>query len=1507
MKKIFNTLWCFVILLFFNFCLTSCGSELKTFSVSGYILSENGAIEGATISCEVGSVVSNSSGYYSFEGLISGVSIYVSHDDFYFPASVKTAFSDNDNLNFNGLEYYDVSGKIVSNENNPIPNASIVASGMIGCQTQSDVNGEFVLKNVVGKSSISVNKDGYQFETITTTINSNNSNLTFDGKTNVEVSINDEKNVIDNFNVLVDEKDIKVNGVGDTFNNIRIGTTFTPYKENFVFVPQSIVVLEENQKIDFEVFEKYSYSSTVLCGETPLGDVEIYLDDELVSKTNPQGVFSLTDLFGKHKLSFKLSGYIFEDILIDDEYLPEQINCTRRIIAQIYDETHNPIEGVEVYCNNNLVISDELGFVEINNAQIGDELEISKTGYFFESLLVDKAAISNIYGFKIYEANIIVKCGKKLLSGVELSLFGKTILTDTNGSAIFAGVYGSNEINVKSEKYKVISDDLVVSAERSELVIELAKYYDLEIEFDNVENIKVFYDNEELMFSNNKIELNSIYGSHSLLLKKSNFDDLNLIVNEDNCSIVNPQFSYGVDIKVLTDKIPVSDVNVIINDEIVGTTTKDGTLNISGLKGNVEISFEKEGCNFSQQEVSYYKELEVQCYYSLYGYVKVDKVAVSGVCLKLQKDLQTVLTAYTDKDGKYEFTNLNGMYSLYISDSDQYNKHFIEKGYSGLTSFGKYDFVNNSYKISGFVYSDNIPVCKVKVTAGDYVTYTDENGKYQFNSLSEEVNLVLEKEGYSFDGNTLVNDTLSEESVDFSAIYSITGKVISGDQVVKNVLIKHNELEVFCEDGMFNFSNLKGFNKFTFEKDNYCFEELNISEYCNLVVNSTYSVSGIVKTGEVCVAGVSVLCGKEKTQTDNDGKFVISGIIGSSKIEFEALNYNFIDATVNKPTNLEINCSYNISGYIKNNETPLANVQVLLNSKNQTTTNENGYFEINNLSGKNSIEYKFENFEFEIDEISEPFNKIIKASYSITGKILLNNLPMSGVKVSSGDKIVFTDSSGFYELKGLIGSGTLTVFKDGYNFSGEFKYSTATTLNFKALYSIKGVIKSGNTKLVGAIINCGGAQYLSNALGEFIIEDLDNEVVLTVSKDGYAYYGSELKFNDKAIDVEIQMGYEISGKVESTKDVAEVKVKLIQNENVVNELITDKTGVFKFEKVYGNSLVIFEKEGFAFDEYYYSKTTNNIIVKPTIVYKVTGKVMAGNFAISEAVIKAGSFGTFKTDSNGNFEIKNLSGTIVISAILSKSNCQTFTSNQISVSDNANLTLSFNINDYCYFVYEKGYQMLKENTYETSLSGTVELSVGGTQQVRGFKKKGADGSVLLEQLNYGKEILGIDPRMSLRAYYTPTNSNIVEYKTTKDVSTSYVPNYGSSWSSKTYNDFKNTYGLDIQGFFAYVINQSTISSITNVTKDTNGMSFRFVMNTSSSTVNYVKNMYAMSGQTPSGFNRIYINFYFNSNGEVIKSICDEQYTIKKGVTVTANGYLTETYKITNGATVIQKNA
>ena len=213
--------------------------------------------------------------------------------------------------------------------------------------------------------------------------------------------------------------------------------------------------------------------------------------------------------------------------------------------------------------------------------------------------------------------------------------------------------------------------------------------------------------------------------------------------------------------------------------------------------------------------------------------------------------------------------------------------------------------------------------------------------------------------------------------------------------------------------------------------------------------------------------------------------------------------------------------------------------------------------------------------------------------------------------------------------------------------------------------------------------------------------------------------------------------------------------------------------------------------------------------------------------------------------------------------------------------------------------------MKENTYETTLSGKVELSVGGTQKVGGGKKKGKDGNVTFEQINYGAEVLGIDPKIAIFAYYDPASPNNIKYKQTKDVSSSCVASYGSSWATKTYSDFKNTFGVDVQGFFAYIISQSTISNIKDIVKNGSGMQFTFVLNTSTSTGNYIKNMYSMSGQTPTGFNHIHLTFYYDSSGNVTKSYIDEQYTVKKGITVTANGYLTETYRITNGSTVIPR--
>ena len=389
---------------------------------------------------------------------------------------------------------------------------------------------------------------------------------------------------------------------------------------------------------------------------------------------------------------------------------------------------------------------------------------------------------------------------------------------------------------------------------------------------------------------------------------------------------------------------------------------------------------------------------------------------------------------------------------------------------------------------------------------------------------------------------------------------------MSGELIVTNVLVKCGEKFFTSEDGNFSFAGLTGANELSFTKEGYRFNKIEISGYEDMKINCSYSVSGVIKTGDVLVENVAISSNSNLSLSDVNGTFTISGLEGRTNLAFKLDNYNFNNFEVNEPSDIEIQCSYNVYGYIKNNEIPVANVCVLLNSVQKTSTDANGYFEIRELTGKNVLEYTSNEFEFEKDEITRPFNKIIKATFTVSGRITLNNVPMTEVVVSSGNNSTTTNENGYYELKGLFGRGTLNVYKQGYKFAGEFAYSTATNLDFKGLYSISGVVKSGNLKLSGAKISYLNSSVSANALGEFKIDNLDSEVTLQVIKEDYIYYGNELKFSDLATNVEIQLGYEISGKIQSTKSVEDVEVSVSYNDQT-QTLKTTSNGEFKFEKM----------------------------------------------------------------------------------------------------------------------------------------------------------------------------------------------------------------------------------------------------------------------------------------------------------------------------------------------------
>lgn len=1511
MRKVFKYILFSLIMVISSIAYVSCGNKDKSFSVSGYVMCENGYIEDAIVTSDIGTIKTDANGFYEFKGLYSGITISIEHPNYFFPNSIATAFSHADNIDFIGYTYYDVNGVVKSGDES-VPNAIVYADGLMSCKSETNINGEFKIKNVAGKAEVTILKDGYKFESQDVTLRNHN-NIIFDGKTNVSVAIEYHDNVErPNFDIEIGDDLYGNCELNQKFNDISVGSIVKPVKNGVLFVPESYEVKKEDELIEFQAYNVYDYATTVFCGTTPLANVEVWVDGKLETTTNSNGSFSLANLYGTKEIVLKLNGYIFNKYSINYEYQPSKILAKKAVYARVVDDIGAPIKDVVVSCGDNVSSTDSNGYFELNECEIGDVLTFIKEGYLIEDVVLDLARLSNVYAFKVYSAKISVLCNEKPLSGVNVNIQTsageKSFKTNASGELFLSGLTGEIEVSLSKNGYHM-NGSILLNSDNNEFCVEAKKIYALMINSSNEFNLFIKQSNKNYQIKSGEVfTLTYLYGEKNIILERNNYNPVEIVINEDNCTFNDIVFEYNIAGVVKTGIVPIKDVAVKdLDGNELAITDKDGKFKINNLSNEKTLVFEKEGYVFNLKPVVFQNNsnIEIQGTYSISGVCKTQNIE-SGIVVELLNDESSeVRTSTTDENGIYRFSGLSGVNTVYIPNIEAFSTIV----HNEITSYGKYDFIADSYKISGYVKTGNVPIEKVKITAGEYVTYTDENGFYEFSSLSDSVEFVLEKEGFIFSGDMRVDNTKKDTNVNFNATYKIVG-VIKCVSVLADVNVKLNDEELLnTSDGYFEISDLCGQNTLSFSKYGYNFKDIVICGYESLEVLASYFVEGYIKCGDSFVSNVVITDGNSSTKSDLSGYFKLDDLSETTTIQFALNGYNIANSEVSGYLSIEKQSSYAVSGIIKNGTKAIPDVEVFVNNSLMAKTNNVGEFEIKELVGINDLSFSHVSYEVARENVSAPIlNKVFKATYTILGYVKLNNVGMENVEVSAQGLTTKTGSNGFYSLAGLSGEGVLDVRLAGYSFVGSREFDSPKELDFTAQYSIKGLVYSGNIKIANAKISYDGSFVTSNALGEFEINNLTSPVSLNVEKEGYNF-NQTLNFSDRNLDIKIEMHYNVKGKIESSKSVQNVKVVIEDSKGVRDTFTTSASGEFSFNEVYGKSVIKFSKNGFRFDDIYLQKENLNIVSNPVIVYSISGGIKAGSYAIGDAIVDAGKFtSNVKMDNNGNFTISDVDGQITIKAVLNMHGCTKFISNQVTISEGSQTTgiqLSFDLNDYCYYMYEQGLQRMKDNTYETELKGTVELSVGGTQQVRGFKKKGKDNNILFEQLNYGKEILGVDPRMAIRSYLDLKNEpNNVYYKQTKNVSTSCVPTYSGDYQSISYAGYKNKYGVDPQGFFPYLITQSTVSSISDINKDGTKLKFTFNLNTTTAVGNYKINMKAMSGEQADKFNFIKVTFEFD--GAVLtNSRCYEQYTIVKGVTVTATGDLKESYRITNGATVVEK--
>ena len=161
------------------------------------------------------------------------------------------------------------------------------------------------------------------------------------------------------------------------------------------------------------------------------------------------------------------------------------------------------------------------------------------------------------------------------------------------------------------------------------------------------------------------------------------------------------------------------------------------------------------------------------------------------------------------------------------------------------------------------------------------------------------------------------------------------------------------------------------------------------------------------------------------------------------------------------------------------------------------------------------------------------------------------------------------------------------------------------------------------------------------------------------------------------------------------------------------------------------------------------------------------------------------------------------------------------------------------------------------------------------------------------MNYGNTVLGVDPKVSLLAYFNAASSTWY-YEQTKSVNSNLTANHSSSAllsNPVSIADYQSRYGARPDAYLPYNFsNKSGINSISNISVNGSG---NYTFTISLQTGSAVYSMYAtqigtLSGQTVDSFEYINLNYEIDKNGWIVNLNISEKYKVKlMGVTITSN--------------------
>ncbi len=1472
-KNIFRYISICVCLVLFAGLFSACSlgeKEDNTYAVTGYVYDEFGdPVEGVLISSNIASATTDKDGKYIISGIENSIILSPSKTGYKFDEISKMISSKTDNANFLAYKEYQING-VAHNNGVALAGANVIINSLSGTfYTMTDENGSFVVSGVAGESTVNCEVDSLQFYEVKTTIDNPNVQILTTSSLTIEFEFDTNDIDYSKIELYVNGEKLSLSSSKKVIEDINCGAVVELKSDTYHFNRTSkFIVSSLNQKEVFSCSKIYSLTGSVKSGDVALGGSSLLLDGKFLSYVGDNGNFAVSGLFGEHTLTAELFGFEFSSQVINQNVTNVDFVGTKTVNVTISTDFDNGTEFNFGLLNYEMV--EDFKF-KLQSLEVGQTISLSSEDYHLNctQFEIDDRFEYIVDAKALYSVNIIVE----EIEGIEYLLDGNVVEAGS-----FTNLYGTHNVSAKYEDY--IFETAEVDFENTEATLEYLVPYIVNIKVVSgeisISNATISIGNTAVVTDiNGEAVIEGLVQSNTISVSANGYNSAEIEVFEASSKVV--ELSYDIDGYVLVGNNPVMSAEVSIGEKKV-ETDENGYFEFKQLFGECSIEIKKELYSFENKAVTKQTTLSVGGTYSISGNVSIEGEPVSGYLIHL-RNIKTgdELIEYTDANGDYSFIGLSEIYFLYATSASGAVE--LKPVSYTITGAGRYSFSSSGYSVSGYIKTGNVPIANVKVIAGSDSVYTDSNGYYCFELLTQECSIYAEKDGYTFSGAIDVSDNSSEAN--FSASYEIKGKIVVNSVALAGVKVTIGDRVVYTnENGEYSLSGIEGEVSVSFEKEGYEFTSSgSVSGNGEIEVSSKVVSTAIVKTGDIQVFDYECYIGNEKQSVENGvAKFTAEK---GTVVTFVKDGYTISSIAVTEPKQYVATATYSISGKTMSGSVAVQKVYVYLNETQIATTNSNGEFSISGLSGANTL--TFAKTGFAICDVSVNGAKsdiVANATFKVYGTISVGSRTLDGVKVLCNGNEAITANDGKFEFTQISGTYGLTFEKDGYTFEnvtadkfGEQKFVV------EASYSISGVVKSGNLIISGATIiatlESTGTEIetVSNENGEFLIQGIKGIADIIVSKDGYLTT-TILGFSDISTNVSANLKYNVT----INFDVEGVTVYVNANKQVVTNKVLSLTGL------QGENTLRFELANTSFSQNNVKVRQPGVLnISSTKSYTISGYVNTDTgLAVSNVIVASNAGDEAVTDSNGRYEFANVAGSISI-----KDDSITKETKNITADGEYNFVISNS--DFAYMLYVNAYKNF-DNAQSLQMFGTGEV-VGDagvtktTQYVYSLMKKDNNGNYIKQNLNYGDSVFGVDPKVSL-VTYLQASTGVVKYEMLEDgnVTGKTSANHNvSNFTSVSASDYKTKFGEGITDYGPYDITKSKITGYSTVSLNSSG-NYVFTLTLSTSQAGYATRIEALSGVDFQEFTSIQLTYEITKTGWLTKLDACDKYTIKQGVSV-----------------------